>query len=418
MKRQLKFGLIVGLVLWCASVARTANAEESTVVRLNLTTVERGYTVWSPDRVVKLGLPPGALPAPTTVTVTESLEENLPAPEGYRFATPQYRYDIAQTSPALLANPVRLTFTDTGRSLWKQRIAFFNNRTQAWQMLPTRTSGESASTWIRFPYVRIVVLEEEGTFAVPGISSRSVAVLDDAQGTVLGGQNGGETRSIASLSKLMTALVFLDTNPDWARLISYQRSDERAGARLRVRIGDVFSVRDAFSVMLIGSANNATMAVVHSTGLSVPEFVRRMNAKAASLGLSHTHFVEPTGLNAQNVSTASEYALLAHEAFLHDDIVRVSEKQSYRFTTRNTKRTHTIKNTNELLFRNPSVLAGKTGYIDEAGYCLVVKTTPGGTGESTIIVVLGNATSSGRFRDMERLVALTETIRGKGVDPS
>ena len=189
------------------------------------------------------------------------------------------------------------------------------------------------SAWIRFPYVRVAVLEEEGTLASLQLRSQAVAVYDRGRGTIVGQLKSDSVLPIASLSKLMTAMVFVESDPDWSAVLTYKKTDERIGARLRVIPGEQLRTRDAFAAMLIGSANNATMAIVRASGLGKKAFVERMNEKAAALGLLHTSFEEPTGLSARNVSTAAEYARLAEEAFAIPEITERSQKLTYTITT-------------------------------------------------------------------------------------
>ncbi len=250
--------------------------------------------------------------------------------------------------------------------------------------------------------------EAEMPFA---LQSRSAAVLDLATGEFAQTYNADEVMPIASLTKLMTALVFLDTQPNWGKRIAYSNADSRIGAKLLIRAGDTITIRQLFNTMLIGSANNATITLVRSTGLTQAEFVRRMNAKAALFGLKQTHFVEPTGLDDGNVSTAREYAYLAKLAFGNAKIQKVTTTPVYAFSTGGGIY-HRIKNSNTLL-KNASlrIRGGKTGYTEEAGFsvAMITQARPNSTA-SYITVVLGHPSSAGRFAEARELATFAATL--------
>lgn len=243
------------------------------------------------------------------------------------------------------------------------------------------------------------------------LQSRSAAVLNAASAEFVQTYNADEAMPIASLTKLMTAMVFLDTQPNWDKRGSYSNADARIGAKLIIRAGDTITARQLFNTMLIGSANNATMTLVRLTGLSKTEFVRRMNEKAEHLGLTQTHFVEPTGLDEGNVSTAREYATLAKTAFDYSSIRKTTATPVYTFTTGRGVY-HRIKNSNTLL-KNASVnvRGGKTGYTEEAGFSVVLMTQARtNTSASYITVVLGHPNSWGRFAEARELAANAEAL--------
>lgn len=180
-------------------------------------------------------------------------------------------------------------------------------------------------------------------------------------------------RPIASLTKLMTALVFLDTEINWQANYTIVREDNIKGGRLNLFLGDTLKIEELFKTALIASDNGATVALVRSTGLSEEAFVFRMNEKAKEMGLINTKFADPTGLSNDNISTAKEVSILARTAFKKDKIISALENSKYTYTTKE-GREKNIFSTLDLLNYNLEdlkYLAGKTGYTDEAGYCLV-----------------------------------------------
>jgi len=209
-----------------------------------------------------------------------------------------------------------------------------------------------------------------------------------------------EPQPIASITKLMTALVFIDNNPGWDEVYEIRFEDKIEGGRLNLFLGEQVTVRDLFYTSLIASDNGATIALVHSTGLGEEEFVLQMNAKAQALGLAHTTFSDPIGLSATNVSTAREVAWLAQAAFAVPEIRQATVNREFSFNTLN-GREKKIESTDDLLFvaspGAPEILGGKTGYTDEAGYCYVGY-MKGLDGRTVISVVLGASGRNDRFR--------------------
>ena len=234
------------------------------------------------------------------------------------------------------------------------------------------------------------------------ITAQSALIIDKKTGVILWQKNPEEVRSIASITKLMTALVFLDHNPGWQTEVIIQTSDYREGGRIRVYQGERLYVKDLFNASLVASANNATMSLVRSTGLSEEEFVKAMNQKALDLGMTQSNYIEPTGLDPQNVSTAFDINKLAQAAFSHSEIVQATIQSEYQFEVLNTSRTEILKNTDKLLESYLNVQAGKTGYLDEAGYCLASQIR-GPEGQEVRIVVLGSESEASRFQETKAL---------------
>ncbi len=230
-------------------------------------------------------------------------------------------------------------------------------------------------------------------------SSRSAVLAADDRFLFFSHQ-ADEVQPIASITKLMTALVFLDHNPGWDKIYQIKAEDKIEGGRLNLFLGDRVKVRDIFYTSLVASDNGATLALVHSTGLSETEFVKLMNEKATSLNLVNTKFNDATGLSKENVSTAHEVALLARTAFNVLEIREATVNREYSFITED-GREKKIESTDDLLYVNKpgraQILGGKTGYTQEAGYCYVGYMR-GQNERAVISVVLGANTRDARFR--------------------
>ncbi|MDD4607069.1 MAG: serine hydrolase [Patescibacteria group bacterium] len=240
------------------------------------------------------------------------------------------------------------------------------------------------------------------------LNAWSAIVVDQTTGKILFEKNSQEKHSLASITKLMAMVVFLETQPDWSQVITMQAQDQAEGAAVFVNNGEELKVEDLFYSALVGSANNAVKALVRSTGLSSDEFVNRMNIKAKQLGLNQTHFSDPTGLNPSNQSTAYDIAVLTRYAFQQPKILQAVLLDKYSFRTVDQNVLHTIKNTDELIDsflndgQNFKLIGGKTGFLNEAGYCLTTQVQDH-SGHDLIIVLLGNRSSAERFREMKGL---------------
>jgi len=240
------------------------------------------------------------------------------------------------------------------------------------------------------------------------ITAQSAVVIDKMSGAMLWQKNRDEISSIASLTKLMTAMIFLETDPDMEKEYVMTEDDEDGmiGSRLQVKPGEKLKVKDLFYSSLVGSANNATLAMVHSTGISEEEFIKKMNERASQLGLLKTNFSDVTGLAPENKSTPLEYSVITNFAFQNSKIREAVNLPEYFFETIDRKIKHTIKNTNQLLADPDLHLIGaKTGYLDEAGYTFVLETEQ--NNHPFIVVLFGSETEYFRFQETKALVDWT-----------
>jgi serine-type D-Ala-D-Ala endopeptidase (penicillin-binding protein 7) len=238
------------------------------------------------------------------------------------------------------------------------------------------------------------------------LTASSGVVLLVKNNTFLYEKNATAKQPIASLTKLMTALVFLDHNPGFDNEYTVASSDNIAGGKNNLFTGDTVKISDLLNTSLVASDNGATIALVHSTGLSDKDFVKAMNDKASKLGLFNTSFAEPTGLSDKNVSTARDIARLAKEALSHDEIKNSTTKKEYSFLTKE-GREKKISSTDYLLYSDSSsdvnLLGGKTGYTESAGYCFVGKFSDKRQDE-IISVVLNSNGKNDRFLETKSLI--------------
>ncbi|MEX0649990.1 MAG: serine hydrolase [Candidatus Andersenbacteria bacterium] len=232
----------------------------------------------------------------------------------------------------------------------------------------------------------------------------SALLYDTTSNAILFEQNAFERKPIASITKLMTAMVAIDHGIDWDREATIQPEEYVQGGRLLLHPGETVTMRNLFNASLLGSANNATLAYVRELGISKEDFVRDMNRKAIELGLEQTEFADVTGLDTHNISTAYEVARIAQVAFEHyPEIAAATTQKEYAFTVVGTGREHTIRNTNKLVSEwGEEVSGSKTGYLYEARFCLVTQ----GAGEQAgrITVILDSPSEVEHFADTKKLL--------------
>jgi D-alanyl-D-alanine endopeptidase (penicillin-binding protein 7) len=247
------------------------------------------------------------------------------------------------------------------------------------------------------------------------IQSKAALAVDIGKGEILFEKNMAQPLPIASLTKLMTALVFLEQslNLDDTATIAY--SDAEFAGRSSLRVGETLALKDLLHTSLICSNNRTTKTLARVSGLSFEDFIARMNQKAEEIGLENTCFYEPTGLDVRNQSTAIDCARLLSFALADSVIASVTSKKTYSFTSvyKKIKRWHQIVNTNKLLSSTLDVKGGKTGYNGASGWCLSTLVEDK-DGTKIAAVVLGAPSSLTRFREVKSIIkwSLQKAIKG------
>ncbi len=243
-------------------------------------------------------------------------------------------------------------------------------------------------------------------------SADSAIVIDKRTSKVLFEKQTKEIRPIASITKLVTVLVLLDQELDFQSIVTINPLDRKDGGRIWVYQGEQFTIQDLWMDGLIASDNVAIMALVRNSGLSWEEFIDAMNDKAKELGMEDSSFIEPTGISRYNVSTASDLALLYQEVLSKTEVLDAIRRPTYSFSPVNKDAVRSIENTNKLLgsYLNQddySILAGKTGFTYEAGYCLGVIVDGPLANDDLIVIALGADTIDARFQDVKGLIDWT-----------
>jgi D-alanyl-D-alanine endopeptidase (penicillin-binding protein 7) len=238
---------------------------------------------------------------------------------------------------------------------------------------------------------------------VPLLNCESAYLFDNSTRTKIYGKDEYEVRPIASITKLLTALTFLDFNVSQNKTVQMINEDVENSSRSVLRAGHVYRVWDLLHASLMGSDNRATRALARSTDVPMDSFVVCMNRKADQLGLLTISVEEPTGLSEKNVASAADVARLLNAAANNSTISSILQQKSYSFSSVNLGRQYTFGNTNRLLNGRWEVEGGKTGYIDEAGWCFVARANDR-QGHDLTAVVLGANSNSQRFRQAQKLL--------------
>lgn len=236
------------------------------------------------------------------------------------------------------------------------------------------------------------------------LDSPRAIVVDVATGQALWKKSANEKQSIASITKLMTALVFLENNPGWDKEVEIDINDYREGGRRYVFSGQKILVKDLYDLSLIASSNEAIAALVRSTGISESDFVAKMNEYAKRLDMVSTTFADPTGLNVDNKSTAEDLAKLIVTASEKPEIAEVTTKAEakIKLRTKAGEKEVVVPATDRLLGSFINIVTGKTGFVEEAGYCMAAVVV-NDNNNRLAIVTLGAKTSPDRFHDVKAL---------------
>ncbi len=245
-----------------------------------------------------------------------------------------------------------------------------------------------------------------------GVDARAVYCVNLTDNETLMARNPDRQLPVASLTKLVTALVVLDHMPLNKKVKLPSRLPKTPKSVIGLKPEDELTVNDLLHGLLMGSANDCAEVLATAFPKGRDRFIAQMNKKARSLGAKKTVFYTPSGLDKKmavktkvsmgkskintrsNVSTAREIAHIAQVAFSNRTIRDICLKKRYVMASAEQKGGYPVKNTNKLLRENLPVTGGKTGFTNRAGHCLVTKFAPGK--EKLLIVVLG---SRDHFKD-------------------
>lgn len=239
---------------------------------------------------------------------------------------------------------------------------------------------------------------------IPTVNSRSCVVLDRNSKMILYGKNEKNQVKMASTTKIMTAIIVIENHSLDQTVEVSKKAAGTGGSRLGLKTGDKITIRDLLYGLMLCSGNDAAVCLAESVGGSVAEFSDLMNNKAQQLGLSHSHFESPHGLDSDgHYTTAHELALLSDYALKNPTFLNIVGTKHYTVTINDYPKN--LSNTNELLGNLDGVYGIKTGFTNGANRCLVTACKRGNM--DIICVVLGADTKKFRTQDSIKLIEYT-----------
>ena len=251
-----------------------------------------------------------------------------------------------------------------------------------------------------------------GTCQAAALRSEHAIVISDDTGDVLMSKSPDVIVPIASLTKLLTAMVVLDSKPDMNEKISIQEADVDMlkHSRSHVPIGTTWTRKEIFELALMSSDNRAAASLARTYPGGNAAFLRAVQAKIKALGLTHTTIKEPTGLSPENTSTASDLAKMAQAAGKYPLITDITSDRTK--TIQRNGRPFKVNNTNHLVGASGwDVLLSKTGFTNEAGHCLIMRIQQ--AGKRATLVLLNASASSTRVFDalqIRQFLAKSKTL--------
>lgn len=262
-------------------------------------------------------------------------------------------------------------------------------------------------------YISAKTIRENARRVNLKLRSHAALVFDERDNEVIMQRNPGQVMPVASLSKLMTAMVILDAELDMDDVITISKHDKDRirYSRSRLRKGMKFTRNNLLLIALAASENRAAMALARTWPGGTDEFVKAMNHKASELGLKKTKFVDPAGLSNDNVSTAQELMKIVKAASAYPVIREFTTQTKNSIIDLKSKREIKFTNTNRLVKRiSWPITLSKTGFTKEAGNCLVMQTKI--NARPVIIVLLESWGKLSKYGDSNRIKKwLTKTER-------
>lgn len=246
----------------------------------------------------------------------------------------------------------------------------------------------------------------------PDINAHSAVIISAEDGRILYAKNADKVAPLASLTKLVAMKVFLDTKPDFNKVVAYSVKDAEynhehvkpwESARLRLLDGETLTIENLVHASLVGSANNTTETLVRASGLSRKMFINKMNSLVKEWGALNTNFIEPTGLAVNNMSSPLDYAIITRELLKDNQLMKISATPRYSFTSISREKRYNLTNTNSLVNSGHfGIISSKTGFLNEAGYCLM--TSIDAANGPLIVVNFGSSNRADSFYDNEKLI--------------
>jgi D-alanyl-D-alanine endopeptidase (penicillin-binding protein 7) len=305
-------------------------------------------------------------------------------------------------TPSDAATKARARSTTAAAAARARKAAYSAERSESRKMKLARARAVATAREMADTVLPRYKVDAAGDL-VPDVRAAAAIIYDPNTNQILWEENGQSQRSIASITKVMTATVFLEGSPDLSQPVSIARSDVYQASTTHLRANDKVTPDDLLHLLLIASDNAAARALARISTQGSEGFIARMNTKAAELGLESTHYADPSGLLSENTSTAYDMARLITHASQDERISSIMRLNEY--TVYSGKRPITFRSTNHLLRRGDvDVRAGKTGFISKAGYCLATVLRLPQSGQDIAVVVFGARSNAGRFMESRNLM--------------
>lgn len=204
------------------------------------------------------------------------------------------------------------------------------------------------------------------------LNAKSALLLDATSNRVLYEKDGFNELPMASTTKIMTCILALE-NGNLEDIVTFsQKAASMPDVQLNARAGESFALKDLLYSLMLESHNDTAVAIAEHIGGSVEGFASMMNEKAKELGLEHTHFVTPNGLDADaHYTTAYDLAILASYAIKNEDFIEIINTPAWTFKTKDQKRSYSVSNKDKFLYMMDGAFGVKTGFTSKAGYCFV-----------------------------------------------
>jgi D-alanyl-D-alanine endopeptidase (penicillin-binding protein 7) len=310
---------------------------------------------------------------------------------------PAIAAQTAAASPSTQRTPARAATTKSTAK--KKAYSASTARARRAQLARARAAARARELKeLQTPRFRVDEFGRE----VPDVRAEAAIIYNPETGEVLWENHAKDQRSIASITKVMTALVFLESNTPLSTMVIVQRSDVSRASTTYLRNGFKLTADDLLNLLLVGSDNAAARALARASYLGYDGFIQRMNEKAKELGLESTVYADPSGLMAENLSSAYDQARLIAYAAADERVGAIMRKSS--FSTNIGKSMITANSTNQIVRSGDiDVVGGKTGFISRSGYCLATLLKLPQSGQQVAFVVLGAKTNASRFWETRHL---------------
>lgn len=285
---------------------------------------------------------------------------------------------------------------------------------------PVASSEPAPAAWVRPSWYpagsdieALPALSDAGPRRGPDLRARSAFIYDLDAGRVLYEKNADNVRPVASVTKLVSSLTFMSLQPnlDDGICVGAAQYPSRSGARSHLSTGDCLRGWDVLGAALVASDNRAAIGLAAAAGADVEDFVRQMNVVSADLGMEHSSWTDPSGLEDENLSTARDIARATIAVAAHPVLSMVASAPFWDIE-RDGRAPRRLFSTDHLVGRDDiQIEAAKTGYTDTARYCFTTVLQTDG-GRRIVVTLLGAEGKMTRWADMSRVLDWIDQAEG------